>query len=225
MGLLEYLFGNQNNKKHSAEIEMSEEEFAGLVAKKIVESTLGTSPTEEEIARMKEQERQVEEGRRLRKEAILAHGVDESLFTENGAFQDALYLLNEFAPQYDLIDIDVTNGKVNIDYQNLTKTRKLPKNVVIEHVDSYGKNQDDNAILHIKKLKDGAINMADIHLWHNHLRHSVYVRTKDNKLQITCVVFSDARKNYEETLCAEEDILYGKDPSEILNDSILKTWK
>lgn len=225
MGLLEYLFGNQNNKKHSVEIETSEEEFAELVAKKIVESTLGTSPTEEEIARMKEQERQVEEGRRLRKEAILAHGVDESLFTENSAFQDALYLLNEFAPQYDLIDIDVTNGKVNIDYQNLTKTRKLPKNVVIEHIDSYGKNQDDNVILHIKKLKDGAINMADIHLWHNHLRHSVYVRTKDNKLQITCVIFSDARKNYEETLFAQEDILYGKDPSEILNDSILKTWK
>lgn len=34
---------------------------------------------------------------------------------------------DEFVPQYDLININIANDNVNIDYQNITKTRKLPK--------------------------------------------------------------------------------------------------
>lgn len=161
-------------------------------------------PDHDELMRdMKERERLADEGRQIRKERIAAAGVDVSMFTPEKVKRDALGFLDEFAPSYRRLNVDTKDARISGDFQNLTKTGKLPKNVYqgsIDVPDPRYPASTDNVIVHLKYLADGAVNMADLHLWHDGVRHGMSIRTVEGEYRITSITTTDMRRDLETTL-------------------------
>lgn len=192
-----------NRKKKAQQIEVAKEELVQALAHEMLTQTIGPEPTQERLAELEERERLAEEGRKIRKERIAEQGVDVDMFTTDKVAADALVFLDSFAPAYRKLSLQVENANVNGDFQNLTKTGKLPKNVFYGTFDLYEFGTDDSIIVHIKYLASGAVNMVDLHLWHNHVRHGMSIRTVDGDYRITCITSTDLRRDVETTLYLE----------------------
>ena len=147
---------------------------------------------------MEEYMRLKEEGEELRRAALFDAGLDESLFSEDLAIQFTETFLKAFVPSYGLFGFKPI--RVTVTHENLTKTGKLPKNVVKYDVDLSGVRKHDFGIAHIKCLKDGRPNLVDMHLWHEHVRHGISIRKVDNDYAITYACIDDTNRGFTKPL-------------------------
>lgn len=215
----------KRQQKCSDPVRADEDRLANAIAKQLVFEMVGSPPTPEEVAEMEKRKRLAEEGARTRKERILALGVDPRMFSKAKVKACAIGFLDEFAPLYKRLSVDFEKARVDGDYPNLTRTGKLPKNV---HTASFCaeagapiNRPQDSVIMSISYLRDGIPNLVDMHLWHNHIRHGVFIRPSENGYQITCVERVDNRTAVRDTLFLNTDHDLAKgDPKAILAASM-----
>lgn len=156
---------------------------------------------EEEFA---QREREVREGYVLRARALSDAGVDLEQFSEPRAVADALAIFDG------MVSIDpvgwretIKRAKVNLNPQNLTKAGKVPKNVVEAQIDGMP-YEGPGVICYLKYMADGSINMADFHIWHNHIKHSVFVRTVDGDHRITSIERYDMKRDFRKQVFSDK---------------------
>lgn len=155
-----------------------------------------------------EAERKREIGNEEKKSRLEAMGVPVHVFTCSKVRDDAMMLVRSFVPAPPCsLGVDFRSARTAIDFQNLTKTGKLPKNVAFAQFDaSGGEDWKDRrfVIANIKYLKDGGVNMADIHIWAGHVRASIEVRPVDGALRTARVTRYDM--DYDVL-----DVIYSRD--------------
>lgn len=219
-----------NRKKKQQEVEISKEELVSALAKEMVSSMFGHhEPSPERMAEMEERDRLAEEGRVIRRERIAEQGVDVESFTDAKIEADAIWVLDTFSPRWRALRLARCQKQISGDFQNLTKTGKLPKNVFEGHfyLDESPANPAtpaDSAILHIKYLKDGVMNMADVHLWRNQVRHGYSVRIVDGEYRITSITSTDLRRNLEDTLFLNQSPESNDEAVALLDGALRKSW-
>lgn len=193
-----------------------EKEVFNALSEQIVESMVGAKPTEEELAAIKEREQKIKEGKQLRKERMEKCGIEVSLFTEDKAKTDLSNIINTLIPSFSLFQSG--QPRFEVDFSDLTKTGKAPKNVCTVHLDTYSENVF--WIAHIKYLASGIVNMIDLHLWKGHIRHGVSIRTVNNEYRITAIIRQDTERDISDTLFLDNKPTSTEDQISILDSSI-----
>lgn len=206
----------------------------GLTIKKVTEyvgeNTLVMFDHREEAALRRKTEKQLsnhpneinneltpaEEGKQLRKERMEQCGIDVSLFTEDKAKTDLSNIINTLIPSFSLFQSG--QPRFEVDFSDLTKTGKAPKNVCTVHLDTYSENVF--WIAHIKYLASGIVNMIDMHLWKGHIRHGVSIRTVNNEYRITAIIRQDTERDISDTLFLDNKPTSTEDQISILDSSI-----
>lgn len=193
-------------KKQSdtAEVVVSEEAIAQAISKEMLAGMGMREPTEEELAAARERERLAEEGKVERKRRMADQGVDVSLFTDDMVRKDALTILNSFSPSWGVLRVSVDDAEYSGDFQNLTKTGKVPKNVFngrygIDGAPSVPNGVHDMVSVSLRYLQDGSVNMADVHLWHNALNLTYTVRIIDGEYRVTSITTTDLATGINDT--------------------------
>lgn len=179
-------------------------------------------------AECRERERAMAEGKVLRARALYDAGVDLEQFSEGRVVDDIMNAIEFFAPQAINLAIDFSDARVSLDVQNLTKAGKVPKNVVIGRlsVEERGiQYPNDSIIGEVKYMADGSINMIDLHIWHNNLKHSVSIRTVDGMHQITSIEYFDMPRDFRKLLYSEKAPTSSSDSMAILNESLKRTME
>lgn len=161
-----------------------------------------------------------EEGNQLRKGRMEQCGIDVSLFTEDKAKADLSNIINTLIPSFLLFQSGQPRFKV--DFSDLTKTGKAPKNVCTVHLDTYSENVF--WIAHIKYLASGIVNMIDLHLWKDHIRHGVSIRTVNNEYRITAIIRQDSERDISDTLYLNNKPENNNEQISILDESIPKLF-
>lgn len=201
------------------------------IAKEMVASSLGyCEPTPEEIVEQKERERLAEEGRKIRRARIAEQDVAVDLFTDAKTEVDAIEFLDRFSPQWRVLRIGNGEKRINGDFQNLTKTGKLPKNVYVAHfgIDELPSTSNapiDMVIVHLKYLKDGSVNMFDAHLWRNYVRHGYSVRMVEGEYRITSITSTDMNRELETTLYLDAAPSDAETAIALLDSALEKAWQ
>lgn len=167
-----------------------------------------------------------DEGNAIRRQRLAEIGVDVGMFTKKKVLNDAIAVLDEYAPSYTLLKTNLSRAHVAGEFSNLTKTGKAPKNVYVGHVTAEStlmrgnSFESDSVIIEIKYLKDGSINMADLHLWHAHVRHGMSIRTVDGDRRVTCITKTDMHRNLEDTLYLNNKPGPGSEAVEIFDNAM-----
>lgn len=165
-----------------------------------------------------------DEGADFRGDALKRLGVDLEQFTEKRAISDLNGFLDGFAPGWHLLSLDLSRACVRLDPKNLTQAGNVPKNVLEAHLDvSSFPASEDAVYAHIKYLADGKVNMADIHVWHKRVRHSIYIRTVEGAFQITSVETHDLERDYRKLLFAEKKPVGSEEAKRIFADALKLT--
>lgn len=193
-----------------------EAQVVNTIAEQMVASLAGTKPTEEELAAIEERERKIQEGKQLRKERMKQCGVDVSQFTEEKASADLLSITKTLIPSFPLFQLE--QPRCEIDFSDLTKTGKAPKNVCVAHLDTAAANTF--WIAHLKYLASGAVNMVDLHLWKDHIRHGISIRTVNSEYRITAIIKQDSERDISDTLFLDNKPTSTEDQISILDSSI-----
>lgn len=172
--------------------------------------------------RHESEQKEFHKGQLLRARALADAGVDLEQFSEQAALNDARLLLGRFAPEYRKLRVELGGAKVNIIAQNLTKAGKVPKNVIEAQIDANGgmAGIGDCIIGYLKYMADGSINMADFHLWHEWVKHSVYIRTGKQEPHIASIEYYDAKRDFRKLLFSEKESFQGVAAEEILSRSL-----
>lgn len=193
------------NRKKKKQREFTDEELDYL-ANNIVNMTFGAPMSPEEKAGLERREKLAEEGRRERERRIASLGVDVELFTKAKIEEDAIRFLDLCSPHWRLFKLKEKSA--SCDFQNLTKTGKLPKNVCVAQFNFSGLPEGrhtsiDSVIVNLKYLQDGSVNMADIHLWHSGEGISYTVRRNEESYRITSIVRIDIDRDLRTTVYVE----------------------
>lgn len=197
-----------------------EAEVVNTIAEQMVASLAGAKPTEEELAAIEERERKIQEGKQLRKERMKQCGVDVSQFTEEKASADLLSITKTLIPSFPLFQLE--QPRCEIDFSDLTKTGKAPKNVCVAHLDTAAANTF--WIAHLKYLASGEVNMIDLHLWKEHIRHGISIRTVNGEYRITAIIKQDSERDISDTLYLNNKPENNTEQLSILDASIPKLF-
>ncbi len=189
----------------TADVVVSEEAIAQAVAREMLANMGVSEPSEEWKAAERESQRLAEEGRVERKRRMAELGLDVSLFTDDMVREDVLSILDNFSPAWDVLRVSVDDAEIVGDFQNLTKTGKLPKNVFDGHYSIDGapivpNGPRDMVIANIRYLKDASVNMADVHLWTNNVNFAYAVRLVDGEYRITSITRNELNTGVQDTL-------------------------
>lgn len=139
---------------------------------------------------MEEQLRKRDEGNRIKKQRLNELGANVDQITEYAVGTDANYFLRRFLPLYR--QPNSSTEAVTIEYENLTSTGKVPKNVAIgtyglERNNEYGTGEALN--VRIKYLADATPNMADIYIFKKRKSLNISIRKRDGDF---CITFAEA---------------------------------
>lgn len=204
----------------------------------VLETPVADSASEQdaEYARQREQweqerhdrEKAMAEGKVMRARALMDAGVDLEQFSEGQVIDDIMNALEFFVPQSINLAVDFADAKAWLDAQNLTKAGKIPKNVVIGRMsveESEYKYPQDSVIGEVKYMADGSINMIDLHIWHDAIKHSVSIRTVNGVHQITSIDYLDMSRDFRKLLYSEKAPTSSDESMAILNESLSKILK
>ncbi len=183
------------------------EQFIDSLAEAIVTRTFGAPMSDEERAEIERRDRLATEGAQARRERMREMGVDVGSFTERKVIADARAILRDFFPETSTMDVDLRTARVTVDFQNLTKTGRLPKNVARAQLicDSKpGAKPEESLVVNMKYLRDGSLNMADVNAWRNKIGISVSVRIVDGSHRITYVTRTDILRDLYDPLYSME---------------------
>lgn len=190
MGLFSFLFGSKSKGPNQPEVTVTY-----------------VPPEDDEWEReLKEQLRQREEGNRIKRQRLADLGVEVAMFTDYGVGTDANYFLRTFLPLYK--QPDPATETVAIEFENLTSTGKVPKNVAVgryslERFDEYGTGEALS--VHIKYLVDATPNMADIHIFKNRKSLHVSIRRRNGEFRITFAGSGDFDRDVRTMLYHEKE--------------------
>ncbi|NBJ67764.1 hypothetical protein [Adlercreutzia caecimuris] len=176
------------------------------------------------VAEKKKHQEALDEGNALKRKDLEDAGLDLSEFSSEKSLLDAKNFLDMFTPDYQKLDAALDDSKIHLKFSNLTKAGKLPKNVVEASINCSSSSSDDSIICYIKYLKTGYPNMAEVHLWHNHVRISASIRTVEGDFRITYIVMSDMRKDYEKTLHHDNCPPASNNAIEIFSQAVKDYW-
>lgn len=167
------------------------------------------------------QKQEVREGFILRGRALADAGVDLHQFSEEKAKEDAHKYFIEIAPNW---SSELGNylyiATCTLNPENLTKSGKIPKNVVVAHVDGVSPLTNDGVIACIKYMADGNINMIDFHIWKTHVKNSVSMRLHDEQLKITSIDYYDMKRDFRKLLYSEKNPPDNTEAMKILDISL-----
>lgn len=209
------------------EVKAGEENlFMNDLADAIVSQLFGKPLTEEEKAEMEEQKRLTREGERIRKEKMAAMGIAVDELTQIKVLTDTASILDSFVPGYRRLHMDFHKGDVFIDFCNLTRTGKIPKNVANAQYMCNTlpeENPRESLIVNLKYMADMSINMADVYVWRSDIGMGVYVRKVNGIHRITCVTRKNMSTNVEDALYSEAS--GAGDPSVVIESIMRESLK
>lgn len=168
------------------------------------------------------------------KEKLATLGVNVRQFTKHKALKDAAAIVDTLLPSSKQLNVSIDDMKPLIVFSELTKNGKPPKNVcrasmtaeeIVNEKSEYGfdyQTKGDSIICYLDYLASGDINKADLYFWHDHIRHGVKLRKKQEELLITEVVCSDLRKETEEVLYRNQDPEDNSGQIRVFDDSFCK---
>lgn len=203
MSWINSAFTSFKRRKTDAE----KKQFIDSLADAIVTRTFSAPMSDEERTEIERRDRLAAEGAQARRERMREMGVDVGSFTERKVVADARAILSDFFPETSTMAVDLRTARVTIDFQNLTKTGRLPKNVARVQLvcDSKpGTKPEESLVVNMKYLRDGSINMADVYAWRNKIGISISVRTVDGRYCITYVTRTDILRDLYDPLYAIE---------------------
>lgn len=183
------------------------EEFVNQLAEAMMTRVVGNTMSEEARRELEERERAEKEGLRVRRERLEAAGVDVGMFTDVKAERDALAMLSEFVPHVARFPIDPNSGHVGVDFKNLTKTGKVPKNVASANVWKtwpIGEREEGTVVSNITYLRDGSANLVDLNVWGVKCGVSVSVRPVDGRHEVVYVVLVEIDTDLRTTLYSRD---------------------
>lgn len=183
------------------------QEFVDQLAEAMTTRIVGRTMSDEELRELEERERAEKEGLRIRRERLEAAGVDVGMFTDEKAERDAMVMLAEFVPQTAAFPMDIGNRHVGVDFKNLTKTGKVPKNVASANVWKtwpIGQYEDGMVVSNITYLRDGSANLVDLNVWGVKCGTCVSVRPTDGRHEIVYVVLIERDKDVRTTLYSRD---------------------
>ncbi len=176
-----------------------------------------------ECDRIEIQQRQAE-GRLMRARALSDAGVDLEQFSESDVIDHSIEFLDEFIPLWRKLSITPNNYQSSLDPLNLTKSGKIPKNVVEGRFSADGYPIRDSAICQIKYMADGTVNMADLIVWHDGKQVKVSVRTVGDEHRITSVEFYDLGRDFRKLIYSDrnpKDLQMGESAVERVFEAVL----
>lgn len=229
MGLFRKLFGLDdlpapNPKERVDGIEPPIEEHCAEQEIELVISMSEPSDSDWE-AKREEQIRLQNEGKAMRRIAIMGQGVNIDQFTDAKTLDDALVALDTFVPKWSDLNVSSDLAIISGDFQNLTKTGKVPKNVYIGRVfmeeQAYYVDAIDSVSVEIKYMADGSINMANVGLNHNAKHLSFALRNKDGSWEITSIDTYDIRRDFRQRIYNGDS----RDAQELLISAWDVIWK
>ena len=190
MGLFSFLFGSKSKGPNQPEVTVTY-----------------VPPEDDEWEReLKEQLRQREEGNRIKRQRLADLGVEVAMFTDYSVGTDANYFLRTFLPLYK--QPDPATETVAIEFENLTSTGKVPKNVAVgryrlERCSEYSTEEALN--VRIKYLANATPNMADIYIFKNRKSLNVSIRNRGGEFRITFAESCDFDRDMRTMLYHEKE--------------------
>ena len=160
-----------------------------------------------ERERKRAQEKKQAENRSFLSEA----GVDVAAYTPGQVISDAITLIDSKCPSMQTYNCDLHQSEPDIVFSSLTKTGRVPKNVVVAHIFTNEMRVgpldieesphfgnvfgliDDNLIVHLHYLADGTINMAEVFGWHAQNGQGVIIRRFGDEHRIVEVKISEPK--------------------------------
>ena len=139
--------------------------------------------------RVREDEKRWREDQKRNKDDLHAAGV--RLVSAATCRRDAGRIIGMILPDIIIPGVPLDASRVSISYQPLTKTGKIPKNVVKASVDAVDLATHDGVISNLKYGPGRKLNSISINIWHSHRCIHVYMRRMDEGLMITRIESSD----------------------------------
>lgn len=183
------------------------EKFANQLVDAMVKQLAGRPPSEEELREIEERKRIEEEGLRIRRERLSEAGVDVAMFTEEKVEKDAASMLAKFIPQVVGLPVNTSSKHIGIDFKNMTKTGKVPKNVASAAFRMswpIGARLDGTIVVNLTYTSDGGMNLVDMHVWAAQCGMSVSVRLIDGERQIVYVVLTEVDTGVKTTMYSRD---------------------
>lgn len=212
----------------TVEVVVSEEAIAQAVAREMLANMGVSEPSEEWKAASRERQHLADEGREERKRRMAELGLDVAIFTDDMVREDVLSILDNFSPAWDVLRVSVDDAEIVGDFQNLTKTGKMPKNVFdgqysIDGAPTVPNGPRDMVMVTVRYLKDASVNMADAHLWTNNICIGYSVRLVDGEYRITSITRNDLNTGVQDTLYLDNAPKERETAMAILNKEIRKS--
>lgn len=202
MGLLKSAFRRWRRLDNA-----EKQEFVDQLADAMMTRVVGRTMSDEELRELEEREQAEKEGLRIRRERLEAAGVDVGMFTDAKAERDAMAMLAEFVPQTAAFPMDSGERHVGVDFKNLTKTGKIPKNVAKANVWKtwpIGEREYGMIVSNITYMKDGSANLVDLHVWGVKCGVGVSARIYDGRHEIAYVVLIESDTDVRTTLYSRD---------------------